>query len=519
VVFDTSWQLLAQAEQAAFARLSVFRGKFTLQAAQRVADLTLPLLSTLVNKALLQREGDGRYSIHELLRQYAAEQLAAHPPLEAQLRGRHAGFYAAFLQARRGELQAERQGEALSAIAGQLENSLAGWEYALERLGDDDERLNLVDRYVDALFHFFDIRSQYRLGEELLRKAAMAVSTPTSPTDLPLRRRILLGKILSRQGWFLFHLGQVTQAQALLQQSAERLLAAGARAEAVFALNYLGALHRHQGDSVAARHCLNQSLTLCREINDRLGQSIALNILGQIAYLEEAYDEAQRFCHESLAIKRAIGDRWGAVFSLSYLGAVASSRGDLAEARRLIEESMAISHALGDRRGLASSLCALGELAQRQGHFQSAQHDYTQSLALYTEIHNLLGATVVRTRLGDLARQQDNGAEACGYLHEALATAQRLENLPQILEILLVVARLWRSLAGPATPLLQLLADHPVASKRQKSEAQALLAELAETAPRTQPAQPADLATEAALTTLINQTLGQLSRAISRTYA
>jgi hypothetical protein len=78
---------------------------------------------------------------------------------------------------------------------------------------------------------------------------------------------------------------------------------------------------------------------------------------------------------------------------------------------------------------------------------------------------------------------------------------------------------LWRSLAGPATPLLQLLADHPVASKRQKSEAQALLAELAETAPRTQPAQPADLATEAALTTLINQTLGQLSRAISRTYA
>jgi predicted ATPase len=78
-VIDGSWQLLTDDERRVLARLSVFRGGFTLDAAGVVAGATLPLLAGLVDHSLVNVAEDGRYAIHELLRQYVAEQLAGDP--------------------------------------------------------------------------------------------------------------------------------------------------------------------------------------------------------------------------------------------------------------------------------------------------------------------------------------------------------------------------------------------------------------------------------------------------------
>lgn len=72
-VFEHSWQLLTPAEQLILARLSVFRGGFTRAAAEQVTGANLRLLLALVNKSLLQRQvADGRFTMHELLRQFLA---------------------------------------------------------------------------------------------------------------------------------------------------------------------------------------------------------------------------------------------------------------------------------------------------------------------------------------------------------------------------------------------------------------------------------------------------------------
>src|SRR5690606_16780968 len=72
-----SWQLLNEAERHTLHRIALFRGGFTLQAAQVVAGATLPILSRLVHKSLLQWQenaaGDRRYVMHELLRRFAVE--------------------------------------------------------------------------------------------------------------------------------------------------------------------------------------------------------------------------------------------------------------------------------------------------------------------------------------------------------------------------------------------------------------------------------------------------------------
>ncbi|MGC9358146.1 MAG: AfsR/SARP family transcriptional regulator, partial [Anaerolineae bacterium] len=76
-VFEHSWHLLENEEQALFRRLSIFRGGFTREAAREVAEASLLHLSSLVDKSVLRRDPVGRYELHELLRQYAEEKLEA----------------------------------------------------------------------------------------------------------------------------------------------------------------------------------------------------------------------------------------------------------------------------------------------------------------------------------------------------------------------------------------------------------------------------------------------------------
>src|SRR5918912_3333037 len=101
---DQSWRLLTDEQRSAFSRLSVFRGSFDRSAAVAVTGADLRLLSELAAKSLLRRPDFGRFELHELLRQYAAEQLRLSPDEEADARERHARHYATMLLERKAPL-------------------------------------------------------------------------------------------------------------------------------------------------------------------------------------------------------------------------------------------------------------------------------------------------------------------------------------------------------------------------------------------------------------------------------
>jgi predicted ATPase len=73
-VFQRSWDLLTPQEQAVLARLTIFRGGFSRDTAQQVAGANLRVLLSLISKSLVQRSAEeGRFTMHELLRQFAAQ--------------------------------------------------------------------------------------------------------------------------------------------------------------------------------------------------------------------------------------------------------------------------------------------------------------------------------------------------------------------------------------------------------------------------------------------------------------
>src|SRR6266545_5842551 len=126
-VFEHSWELLTTEEQALFKQLSVFRGGFTFQAAEHIAGATLGTLARLVDKSLLRAERDGRYDMHELLRQFAAEKLDADAGAEERTRERHSAFYLAWLQRKEPELKGRQQLHALDEVEREFENVRGAW--------------------------------------------------------------------------------------------------------------------------------------------------------------------------------------------------------------------------------------------------------------------------------------------------------------------------------------------------------------------------------------------------------
>lgn len=477
-VFAGSWKLLQPTEQKVLAGLTVFKGGFMRAAAREVAAAAPQTLRLLVHKSWLQHGEDGRFQIHELLRQYGVEKLAETPDYQREVSDKHSRTYGKLLQSRQPDLNSARQQAALKQIEAESENLRVGWAWALAHLDEREGWTAVLDQYIDGLFHFYDTRSQFRDGQQLFQEAVQRLQSATAVATTAERDRVL-GRLWGRQGWFAFHLGQHQQAVDLLQRSSQLLLDQGAEAAAVFSLNYLGAVQRHLGDYEAAERHLQASLAICRRLGDRFGSTVALNILGQVAYLRGDFDEARRLCAESLAIKREMGDRWGMTFSITYLGTIARAQGEYDEAQRFFAESMAISEEIGDQRGVAISLNNQGDVAALQQEYDVAQAAYAKSLQIFESIYNLLGVTATQTKLGDLARQMGEFAAAEAYLMGALQTAQGLQMTPELLDTIMGIAVLWQAQGrvDEALQLLALVAVHPAGRQESRDRANALLGE------------------------------------------
>lgn len=187
-VFESSWLLLSRAEQTVLQKLSVFRGKFQHEAAKEVAHASPQLLLALLSKSLLQRDAAGRYSMHELLRQYAAEKLATDPGATNHLLesyARHSNYYLSLLQERETGLQSG-QPEALREINDALTNIQAAWRWAVaQRYG---EALGQAGK---SLFLFCRLSSRLQEGEALFREAIAGLEGATETELSPVLSKLL----------------------------------------------------------------------------------------------------------------------------------------------------------------------------------------------------------------------------------------------------------------------------------------------------------------------------------------
>ena len=422
-VFDHSWSLLHPAEQEIFKILSVFRGGFTREAAQQVSGASLQLLAGLANKSFLSHDpGSGRLRVHELLRQYAQEQLEETPEASSSARDAHAAYYAVFMQHRGQQLKGSGQMAALAEIEADIENVRAAWRYAL------DQR-NALQLWMSIMvfWHVYWVRWWNHAGMELFAEAVRALQGEVSEELVALR-----ALAMAFQGYFAAWLDIPDQGYELAKKGVE----------------------------VLRQHDHPEALAL------------ALDSLVVNAYFLNRYEEEREAINEMLEIASKVDDKWLLSYALFGASLCAMVMEDYAEARRLAQLDLKITEELGDRIGLALSLIPLGHAALACGELEEARGIYLRCLKISEETGFHYALQTASKYLGKVTLSLGNLPEAEKSLLQSLAITKEIGFVRDIINLLYELARLRAAQGQPegAVELLALVRQHPASHQVRLGE-------------------------------------------------
>jgi predicted ATPase/transcriptional regulator with XRE-family HTH domain len=475
--FDHSWKLLLAEEQRVMEQLSVFQGGFRREAAEQVAGASLLLLSALADKSLLRRAGNGRYDLHELMRQYAQANLHKNPTELAAVQDRHSAYYMDFIQQREERLKGPRQAEALAELTAEIDNIRLGWRRAV---GHQQEAIN--HKVLKTLWYFYEIRGWFHEAEAAFGWAVAELEQIKEADRQTEAAQIKLREFIrALHGWFCLRLGQQEKSRVLLQHSLAQLRALEAQVELAHMLHHIGVLEWSIGNYQQARVLFQEELALCTQNNDLWGAALSHGNLGLVAQMLGEYEEARERMQQAIAIYRALGDKRMVAIGLNFLGGVEAMVGDYTQAYTLLRESLTLNTALGERWSYAMTLNQLGLAAQAQGEYAEAQYLFQECIALFrnmgekwwsmTRALNNLGNTTCA--LGDYAAARD-------YFVESFRTAIESQLIPHALDALVGLAEV-QAHEGAGESALELLwhvLRHPASTQEAKARAERLQADL-----------------------------------------
>lgn len=443
-VFEGSWQRLEPDAQQTLARSSIFRGGFTREAARAVAGATLPILRRLVNQSLIAVTGPGRYEIHELLRQYAAEKLANTADMHAQTEAAHAHYYLALVEKYAGLLKNSERTTALTLFNEEFANIRLAWRWAIMR-----PDVQAIARFALPLCHVFARHAEEGL---VLFQRAVTCLDETNPSH-----HVALGTVLIAQVEQMMRLGHdPAQAIALVERAMTLLQGSDATQAILTGLNLLGNAFWLHGDYQKARAALEEGLALLHahgassEIGDfliRLGliereissepevmafyqKSLAelrtwgdpvnlahqLLIYGEYLVVNGRSQEGQRFLEESLTLARAAGGTDFYPFIPLHLGFAAYKLGDYAKAEAYLQEVLTMAHAEGRTHPEALAHIFLGRVKVAQNALTAAERYLGEGLQLGLTHKLTLVLTLALVSFAEFYTAQHDYARAVSLL-------------------------------------------------------------------------------------------------------
>ncbi len=177
----------------------------------------------------------------------------------------------------------------------------------------------------------------------------------------------------------------------------------------------------------AAEH-YQQALSLVRAIGDRLGEARTLTNLGLVHWSLGEYRQAVDLHQRSVTMFREIGDRSGEARALDNLSVVYERLGRIRSAAEQYQQSLALFREIGDRSGEASAHLGFGEVCLRLDQHQQATDSYRRSLALFREIGNRSGEAAALMGVGRVHGRLGRHRRAIDHLQQALAICRAVDD-------------------------------------------------------------------------------------------
>jgi len=376
-VFDSSFNRLDERLQAVFRKLAVFRGGFDLPAAKTVAGADLRTLIALVDKSLLTRDPHtSRYELHELLRQYAWEQLEAAGEQENILSA-YTDYYISTVCSRESQMISSSQMKALDEIQYDFDNI----RYAFSRV-IKERNFTSAGVVIPGLYAFCDMRSRFYEGETIFRLASEGLTPyPNEPHNTAFALALLSWYDMRTYIEQFESFEQITlQAEECLEQAI-----ATDNAQAIAAcMVLLGAIAEDQKDFRTALQKYKEGMGFYPPMDDFYWVIMRIGLC-HLALLE--YPEAIHTFQTCLQRGKETGERVKTGWSLLNIGDTFLLQGDPTEAEQYLEQARDLFKEVGTKVGvlwsnysLSRAAIVLGdhargkELAESAGEFAHQLH-------------------------------------------------------------------------------------------------------------------------------------------------
>ncbi|GAB4581982.1 MAG: hypothetical protein Fur0022_47340 [Anaerolineales bacterium] len=417
-----SYDLLNEPEKTCLCRLSVFRGGWTLEAAQAVCGdekHVLDTLAALVDHSLVQsiylETGEVRFTLLETIREFALARLDERGEIR-EVQGQHARYFLSLaVQSERG-LQGREQVAWMRRLSAENNNLRAAFAWSLSEQGDPEWGL--------------------QAGAALW--------------------------------WFWWTNGQVGEGRQWLGSLLQRARESGLAGTNAYSRALLGAgiLAFFAGDFDDARPQFQEAQALGAKWNDRITQGYAMFMIGTILVLTNQGEEGRTVLKEGaslLAGARPLSDWHVGVTSLAQ-ALLTFEQGDLVEAQQYADNGMTIFRQLGQPYGIGLAFNYQGDVARLRGDYAIAAARYKAALPLLREANAKSEIPAVLHNYAHVLLAQSAHQHAHALFSEALELHRAIGNRMGMVECLLGLAlvTVTRGQTTPAETFLE-RADHLLA--------------------------------------------------------
>jgi predicted ATPase/DNA-binding SARP family transcriptional activator len=372
-VFEHSWGLLTVAEQAILPQLAVFRGGFTLAAAQSVTGASPLVLTRLRYKSFLRGSGDGRYTMHELVRQLALRKLDEQPAGAEQTQTRHSHYFLALLQEEADRLKGEAAAQTGAALRLEIDNIRQGWRWAVETSAVEQLRQSTA-----GLVAFFVHEGLGFEAAQLLQRAVDApeVQTEPKPDLLPfllVKQLTLLDSVKTldeiRPG--------IEHALSLTQQN-PALSYLEAEIYLLWSMRFLD----HMPNPKEARVYLDQAFVLAKEIDDPEFEARLYCESGRNYLYDGQFDEAVAVLEKALAMFESLGHLPGQASVYSRLAPAYAEAYNLGPALSCDRRALSLYSQINNQTRLGIAHHNLAETYVLLGAYEQAREHTLKSLEI-----------------------------------------------------------------------------------------------------------------------------------------
>ena len=419
---DWSYSLLEEESQTLFRWLSVFAGGFSLEAAEEMCRSqgcefdVFSGLEILIDNSLVRRRhltgGEPRFSMLEVIREYAMEKLSESGELDA-IREQHAQYFSNKMAEINLLFQTNQSRSNLNWIEIEHDNLRASLSWLLE----DSRRIELGALLLSALDWFWFRRGYLSEGREWSQKMLMMIEPEERTAEhmmalfscgalamwqgdlkealesidkaLEIGRQLeyayYLAVILLFKGTTLVNMGEDDEALSFLEEALSIFADLGIEWYVATTRVHLANAALGSADSEKALENLKLASSMNSQLNEDWLESFILNNLGEVSRVRGEYDLAKSYYMRSEMLFREMGDTGELARLVHNLGYIALHEGDLDGANQYFQESLEMFVKLGNLRGIAENLTAIADVWIQGGDFESGARLFGAGQAIIDE--------------------------------------------------------------------------------------------------------------------------------------